>query len=206
MNTPTTADEWAVYHCECFSITSPADVSGVISWGRTFCRAGISVLDLVAATDWMVVNVSPQWRREHLGHIQAHLQRIKLGRLADNRQKQQQGRTAFCAGCDDTGLIAVPHPRDITDGVWGEKYDCVVACPCARGDANVSAFADRKKQLRTLMSYEREFPHWRDMMFRKWEHRRAFQERDSEATVADKNSGPLRRLSGRVADSFRLPE
>lgn len=219
MKTPTTPDEWAVYHCECFAIVGEAELNGILTWARTFARAGVSVADLVAATDWMILNVAPQWRREHLAHIQQCIQRFKILRLAE-KTRIQIPTSHRCEGCDGTGFISVPHPKDIADGVWGGKYDCVVACPCHTGDSKVSGFAkwreERRKQngysgeilgLRTLIDYEREFPNWREMAFRKRDHVREMAMREKEAAYADKRSGPLaKRIAGRIADSMALPK
>jgi hypothetical protein len=60
-----------------------------------------------------------------------------------------------CDDCRGSGYIYVPSPKDWTQGRnWNGEYDTVVTCSCENGR--------RITNVRSLASYEEEFPHWRE--------------------------------------------
>ena len=60
-----------------------------------------------------------------------------------------------CHLCGKSGFVVVPHPKDYTVGeFWKGEYTCAAACMCDAGERF-------RGYHRTLESYEREFPNWK---------------------------------------------
>ena len=189
----TTVEEWAVNHARTFGMTSDDDLAALAGWGRTFLAAGHPLCDLAEATEWMVVNVTPNFRREHLDAIRRRLASTRAARIS--AAKAEQKRTGFgpmvCRLCDDKGLICVPHRRFVADGMWDGKYTCAIACGCQKGEEIRAVWDDSGGRAMGLNEYERHVPNWRELMEQKRRTQRALCEHESSASVADDQKGRL---------------
>lgn len=64
-----------------------------------------------------------------------------------------------CGSCDE-GFITVPHSRDYdVYRNWNGEYDMVVSCTCSAGRMKLNNLV---RPLRSIESYEAEYPHWRE--------------------------------------------
>ena len=73
--------------------------------------------------------------------------------------------THNCTECRDTGVLIVPHPRSVFDGVWRSydpvhgkaKYKIAVAC------VSCQAATTKSLNINDLTTYEEDVPNWREL-------------------------------------------
>lgn len=163
---------WVSEHAGLFGMTAPGDAELFRLWRQLL--AGFSLSELRAASLWLVAE-APHNSRFRTNHVSALRSRITAQRSAAFRRELEQLNLAAesdrCRLCQGVGLVWVPHPGCIVDGLWVYPwYEIVVACTCSRGGARFNgvngylAGAQRRVRIGDLTTYEAIHPDWQQIV------------------------------------------
>jgi hypothetical protein len=154
---------WAIRHGRLFGLSGDGTIDLILEWGELFRLSGYSAGELHEATTWLATN--GQRGLFPADQMQAVRDRVRAHR-EDERPKAPppEHERGNCTLCGSTGRVIVPDARCLTrwpDVIGGTT---AVLCRCPLG---LWFQSQNKRGQLALGEYEREVPHWRELMAQK---------------------------------------
>lgn len=194
--------QWSAEYGAMFGMNRTDDGPTFASWWKVFCAKQCTYQELEQAMLSIAGDKEiPKWRQEHLEAINKQIARIRheatIGLIRGNADDTPNKST--CERCGDTGMIVVPHPRFVVEGVWLQngsyKPTAAVVCTCYRGRKIVEAQATKPMDGRcmTVGEYEEHIPRelWAALMSGKSNADREASNAMASSRDADKTLGAL---------------
>ena len=192
MNASTHLD-WSKYHAKAFGMRTDHEAEMTATWAVAFERAGYSVAELFAATNWMLTESAPRFREQHLDMIQKRIASQRSNAHRESVLAAQRGdEQSRCIHCDNVGLVVVPHPAFYVDGRWSTPWPtAAVTCLCMKGEKSKRDAEDRKAPMMTLAAYEVSHHDWQEQMTERENTRAAMQEARQHTRYVDGSLGSV---------------
>ena len=155
---PSWAD-WIEHHATFYGWETEAQLKMLLAWSKYFDDEGFGPEELMAASkDLTDVKI---FKKEDTIY---ELEKKVKQRRETHRQKNEPA-VVDCKRCLGFGLISVPHPKFIKDGVWNSKYTCGVSCTCLNAfKYKPTPSPENNKSILNLLDYEKINPYWERQM------------------------------------------
>lgn len=86
--TPTNFKQWAIWHATYFGLHTDRDAEMVLAWAVTFHRRGVTLAELIEASESLKGNAPPRWEQETA--LWAAIHRQRAAALDQHRREQVQ--------------------------------------------------------------------------------------------------------------------
>lgn len=216
---------WVARHRTTFQLPQ-SWVDSATEWHRVFESLSVTAAELSQATREMQLANAARSSWDHLYEVKALIgrqrdaERTNEMRRAQTRQSEDQGECTDCRSLvDGSGMLQVPHPRWIKEGIWvpyGHSHDgepkyhtAFVCCRCFAGrrasgeGRDMSKIEERYRPPITIATYEAKYcKDWKAQMNRVREARKA------RLTIEGRTEFILsqaKHASGILANGMRMP-
>lgn len=190
---------WIKHHRSLFQLTTEDDARMFGSWRPLLLE--FHQADLIAGSNWIAVNKPDEFRTKHLRMLLDFV-RAKHAKLrAAELESQHADGAVECPLCRGDGLVLVPHPAYVRDGVWYphglSRVTAAVFCFCNRGTVRYQGVIQAHSQGRckrpmTITAYEVRVPHWPQLLVEEENRLRDTRVAIEEADSADRRHGRVR--------------